>query len=91
VPEADEITATAIKDYNENCAAYGIDKSTYYDAFVFKQHTGGEVGANGKSIPFSKCVKIMAYIDGLPLTPEQKTALASCWYKGTTLEKYKRW
>ena len=91
VPGCDDITASAIEDYNEWCEGAGISKYDFYDAWSFYNDTYGDVDENGDSIPYSKTVKVMPYIDSLPLTAEQKTALALCWWGESTVRKYKLW
>ena len=91
VPGVVDITAAAIKDYNENCAAYGISKSAYYDAWTAYKDIDADVDQYGKTIKNSKVQKVMPYIDSLPLTAEQKTALAKCWWAESTVRKYKLW
>lgn len=91
VPECDDITMSAVEDYNDWCADAGISKADYYDAWSFYKETSGDIDENGDSIPYSKVVKVMPYIDGLPLTYEQKTALALCWWGESTVRRYKLW
>lgn len=91
VPGCDDITASAIQDYNENCAEAGISKSLYYEAWTSYKDTDGDYDANGDSIPYSKVRKVMPYIDSLDLTPAQKTALALCWWAESTVNKYRTW
>ena len=91
VPGVVDITAAAIKDYNDNCAAYGISKSAYYDAWTAYKDIDADIDQYGKTIKNSKVQKVMPYIDSLPLTAEQKTALAKCWWAESTVRKYKLW
>jgi len=91
IPECDTITVTAIKDYNDYCSAAGITKKQYYDAWRYYQDTSGDYDENGDSIPYSRVNKVMPYIANLPLTSEQKTILAMCWWSEATVYKYKLW
>ncbi len=91
VPEYESITASAIKDYNENCNPVGISREQYYQAWRYYQDTLGDYDAAGESIPYSKVNKVMPYIDSLPLSSDQKTALALCWWSEGTVYKYKLW
>lgn len=91
VPECDDITASAIEDYNNYCAPVGISKADYYDAWRAYNDTPADYDDAGDSIPYSKTIKVMPYIDGLPLTAEQKTALALCWWSQSTVSKYRLW
>ena len=91
IPNCD-ITAAGIRDYHENCESAGISRKLYYDAWRYYQDTSGEIDEDtGESIPYSKVQKVMPYINGLDLTPAQKTALASCWWGASTVKKYKLW
>lgn len=86
-----EITASGIEDYNVGLNGSGISKEVYYDAWTFYRETSGEVDADGKSIPYSKCEKVMPYINSLPLTAAQKTAIARLWWAESAVKKYKLW
>ena len=74
-----------VKDYNDYCKAAGIDKKTYYDAYLFYDASGEE------GVAYSKTKECMVYINNLPLTSGQKTALALCWWAEKTVNKYKLW
>ena len=74
-----------IQDYEEFCEPAGIDKGTYYDAYLFYKDAG-ETG-----VAYSKTIECVPYIDSLPLTSAQKTALALCWWAEATVRKYKTW
>lgn len=91
VPGCDNITAAAIRDYNENCASEGITKTVYYDAWSTYNDIEGDFDSDGNSIPYSKVVKVMPYINSLPLSSSQKTALALCWWGEKTVSKYRLW
>ena len=87
-----EITATGVRDYHENCETVGISRKTFYTAWRYYMDTSGEVDEEtGESIPYSKVRKVLPYIGELDLTPEQKTALALCWWPASTVRKYKTW
>ena len=91
VPNCDDITASAIKDYNEYCAPAGISKAIYYSAWSDYKDTPADYDENGDSIPYSKTVKVMPIINALPISSDQKTALALCWGGEKTVRKYKLW
>ena len=74
-----------VKDYNDYCKPAGIDKKTYFDAYLFYQSSGEE------GVAYSKTKECVAYINRLPLTSRQKTALALCWWAEATVNKYKTW
>ena len=91
VPGCDDITMSAIRDYNDNCAHMGISKSLYYEAWTTYKETDGDYYSNGDSVPYSKVLKMMPYINSLKLSANQKTALATCWWAEATVNKYKLW
>ena len=74
-----------IQDYEEFCEPAGIDKKTYFDAYLFYQDSGET------DVAYSKTIECMPYINSLPLTASQKTALALCWWAESTVNKYKLW
>lgn len=76
---------SVIQDWEDNCQPVGIDKRTYYDAYLFYREAGEE------DVSYSKVIECMPYINELPLTAEQKTALALCWWSKSTVKKYKKW
>ena len=63
----------------------GIDKGTYFHAYQFYSDAGEE------GVAYSKTIECMPYINSLPLTASQKTALAQCWWAASTVNKYKLW
>lgn len=95
VPEAENIELKAfpsfISKYNEFCKPANVPEKAYYNVYMFEKESHGEVDSKGKSIPYSKCVKVMAYIDSLNVTAAQKTALALCYYGKSTVDNYKLW
>jgi hypothetical protein len=74
-----------VKDYENFCKAAGIDKKTYFKAYLYYKESGEKGVTNSK---VKECVK---YINRLPLTSYQKTALALCWWEESTVNKYKTW
>ena len=91
IPAIDDITQSAIKDYEEFCEPVGISKTDYYEAWKTYNDTPADYDESGDSIPYSKTIKVMPYINSLPLTAEQKTALALCWWAESTVQKYRLW
>ena len=74
-----------IQDYEDFCEPAGIDKGTYFDAYKFYNDSGEE------GVAYSKTRECMPYINSLPLSASQKTALALCWWSDATVNKYKLW
>ena len=83
--EGYNVNIAAVKDYETFCAPVGVEKGVYYDTYRFYLDSGEE------GVSYSKVKECMPYIDGLPLTAEQKTALALCWWSESTVRKYKLW
>ena len=91
-PDSDDITTAAITTYNTVLKGLGITESTWYDVWKFKNTTHADVDKNGKSIDGSLRDKIFRYIDSLPLSPAQKSALAKeCGYGESSIQKNKLW
>lgn len=74
-----------VQAYEEQIQSAGIGKKVYYDAYLFYQNSGEE------DVAYSKVKECMPYIDSLPLTDEQKTALALSWWAESTVRRYKTW
>ena len=74
-PACDGISYAAIENYQSYCEASGVPAGTFYDAWKYNSNTDADVDANGESISGSKKVKVLAYIDMLDLTFEQKDSL----------------
>ena len=81
----DTESISVIEDYETFCEPAGIDKGTYFEAYLFYQDSGEE------GVAYSKTIACMPYINSLPLTAQQKTALALCWWAESTVNKYKLW
>ena len=90
----DDVTLSAVRDYNENCAALNVPKDTYLYIRKFANNTQNDV-VNGKEVDWSAVKKIMREINAQQgLTPAQKTALARSIprnWKDSTIQKYKLW
>ena len=81
-----------IGKYNRELKSKGVSKSIWYNYYVFQSQTSGEVDANGKSIPYSKMVKLFDYIGKLNITSDQKMALARTYTDSeSSIAKYKTW
>lgn len=91
VPGCDDITASAIRDYDEYCYGVGISKRVYYDAWSTINDYEADYDENGNAIKDSRVIKVMPYINSLPLTADQKTAIALCFWKSKTVSKYRLW
>ena len=89
----EDVTTSAIRNYNEWCEPVGIPKSVYLEFWRFDNSTENDVDkTTGKPISYSAVKKIMAYINSLNLTDRQKDALAkSTGWADKTIKKYKLW
>ena len=89
----EDVTTSAIRNYNEWCEPVGIPKSVYLEFWRFDNSTENDVDkTTGKKIAYSAVKKIMAYINSLNLTDQQKDALAkSAGWADKTIKKYKLW
>lgn len=63
--------------YDKARAAYakGVSYETYYDYYFATKEMHADKDENGKSISGSKKAKVVEYINGLDIPPEQKNAL----------------
>ena len=88
----DDVTFSNAKDYKEFCEPYGISEKVFFGFCLDTKDIKGDYDAEGDSIPYSKTKKIMPYIDRLPLTAEQKTAVAKSFgWSDKTIREYKLW
>ena len=87
-----DITAAEAGSYFEHAKPYGISVKTYLD---YKERTKGienDKDANGKAIAYTAVQKIMTVINSLPISSDQKDALArSNGWADKTIQKYKLW
>ena len=90
-PEHEDITASAVSNYEEYAEPAGISEDEYYSAWKAYNAIEADYDSDGKAIPYSKTEKVMEMIDSLDLTAAQKTALARCWYSNKTIAEYRRW
>lgn len=87
-----EVTISAVKDYYEFCESEGISEDVYYAFFEETKDIKGDYDSKGESIPYSKTKKIMPYINKLPITAKQKTAIAKSFgWSDKTIAKYRLW
>ena len=89
----DNVTISRVKKWHEYCEPLGIGRETFLDVQRFSYNTKNDVDPDtGKTINYSAMKKVMAYIDSLPLTAQQKDAMAySLGWSKKNIEKYKPW
>ena len=86
-PACAGISYAAVSDYNDYCKRTGVNPSTFYDVWKFKNDAGSDYDVDGK-VTVSKKEKVMDYIDGLNLTKSQKDSLYyACGYAESTLNE----
>ena len=91
VPGAENITKSAIQKYNEYCAGYGVNKSVFVQAWKTYNSTKPDYDANGDAVKYSITKKVMPEINKLPISAQQKTQIALCFWANKTVNKYKLW
>lgn len=92
VPGSDGISYAAIRDYYESVEPYGVTKGTYTKAWKIKNSAKGvDADGDGKKDAYSVVKEVFPQIAALPISSEQKDALAHCWWSDSTVRKYKTW
>lgn len=92
VPGSDGISYAAIRDYYESVEPYGVAKGTYTKAWKIKNSAKGvDADGDGKKDAYSVVKEVFPQIAALPISSEQKDALAHCWWSDSTVRKYKTW
>lgn len=87
-PECDGISVEAVQKYNEQAKPAGLDAGTFWEAYQFKNDARTTRDSNGKAISGQGAMdKVVAYIDGLNISREQKNALFLCFYSQKSLGK----
>lgn len=79
------LSDTALEKFSE-CLQAGVSVSSYVGTKVYFGKTSADKDKDGKAVSGSKQKKIMAYINGLPISEEQKDALYLAFYKPKELE-----
>lgn len=92
-PACPDISYSAVQKYNEFCQSAGVKAEIFYEVWKFSNATENDVDEKtGKAVAYSAVKKIMAKINGMTLTADQKTAVAQAMgWKDSTIRKYKLW
>lgn len=92
VPGSEGISYAAIRDYHASVEPYGVTKETYTQAWKIKNAAKGvDADGDGKKDAYSVVQEVFPQIAALPISAEQKDALAHCWWADSTVKKYKTW
>ena len=84
-------TINRVQKYNTYCAPAGVSLDDYYHIIEFSNNTENDVDEEGKTINYSAVQKVMAEINRLPISAEQKEAIARSIWKEKTVKKYRLW
>lgn len=81
-----------VKNWHKYCEGVGVDKQMWLKIALFSARTENDVGSNGKPIRYSAMKKVMAEIDKLPISKDQKTAIArAIGWSEKNIARYKPW
>ena len=81
-----------VKNWHKYCEGVGVSKQMWLKIALFSARTENDVGSNGKPIRYSAMKKVMAEIDKLPISKDQKTAIArAIGWSEKNIARYKLW
>lgn len=81
-----------VKNWHKYCEGVGVSKQMWLKIALFSAQTENDVGSNGKPIRYSAMKKVMAEIDKLPISKDQKTAIArAIGWSEKNIARYKPW
>ena len=81
-----------VKNWHKYCEGVGVSKQMWLKIALFSARTENDVGSNGKPIRYSAMKKVMAEIDKLPISKDQKTAIArAIGWSEKNIARYKPW
>ena len=83
---------TRVKNWHEYCEGAGVSKQMWLKIALFSANTENDKDADGNSIRYSAMKKVMAEINKLPISKEQKTAIArAIGWSEKNIARYKPW
>ena len=83
---------TRVKNWHEYCEGAGVSKQMWLKIALFSANTENDKDEDGNSIRYSAMKKVMAEINKLPISKDQKTAIArAIGWSEKNIEKYKPW
>ena len=81
-----------VKNWHEYCEAAGVSKQMWLKIALFSANTENDKDEGGKSIRYSAMKKVMAEINKLSISKDQKTAIArAIGWSEKNIAKYKPW
>ena len=86
------VTMSRVEKWHKYAEPAGISKEMFLEIMRFSSATENDLDENGKPISYSAMKKVMAEIDRLPLSGEQKDALAKAMgWSDKNINRYKPW
>lgn len=83
---------TRVKNWHEYCEPAGVSRDMWLKIALFSANTENDKDEDGNSIRYSAMKKVMAEINKLPISKEQKTAIArAIGWSEKNIAKYKPW
>ena len=83
---------TRVKNWHEYCEGAGVSKQMWLKIALFSANTENDKDEDGNSIRYSAMKKVMAEINKLPISKDQKTAIArAIGWSEKNIARYKPW
>lgn len=81
-----------VKNWHEYCEAAGVSKQMWLKIALFSANTENDKDEDGNSIRYSAMKKVMAEINKLPISKDQKTAIArAIGWSEKNIARFKPW
>ena len=83
---------TRVKNWHEYCEPAGVSRDMWLKIALFSANTENDKDEDGNSLRYSAMKKVMAEINKLPISKDQKTAIArAIGWSEKNIAKYKPW
>ena len=83
---------TRVKNWHEYCEPAGVSRDMWLKIALFSANTENDKDEDGNSIRYSAMKKVMAEINKLPISKDQKTAIArAIGWSEKNIARYKPW
>lgn len=83
---------TRVKNWHEYCEPAGVSRDMWLKIALFSANTENDKDEDGNSIRYSAMKKVMAEINKLPISKDQKTAIArAIGWSEKNIARYKLW